>query len=72
MNARKTLTVPEAAREIGTTDRALWMQIYRGRFPHRRWGKKVVILRDELEEFLRTLPGLTAAEATARVGDASK
>ena len=54
---KKTLTVPEAAAEIGTTDRALWQQIYRGRFPYRRWGKKILILRGELDEFLNTLPG---------------
>jgi len=69
---KKVLSVPEAAERAGLTERAAWQQIYRGRFPHRRWGKKVIVLEDELDEFLKTLPGpalddiLARVEATAR------
>lgn len=64
---KKTLTVPEAAEEIGITERALWQRIYRNEFPHRRWGKKVVILRSELDAFLQNLPGVAVEQATAKV-----
>ena len=60
---KQTLTVAEAAMELSLTPHALWQQLYRGRFPHRRWGKKVVILRDEMEAFLHSLPGKTVKEA---------
>ncbi len=66
---KKTLTVREAAGEIGISERALWQRIYRNEFPHRRWSKKVMIIRADLDEFLRTLPGLTVQEAAAKVGE---
>lgn len=63
---KKVLSVPEAAVLVGLTERACWQQIYRGRFPFRRWGNKVVILQEELEEFLKNLPGPTLEEVTAQ------
>ena len=60
------LTVREAAALLGETERGLWMEVYRRQIPHRRWGKKVVILRDELEAFLKSLPGVTAEEAAEK------
>lgn len=64
---KRYLTVPEAATEIGKTERAIWQDIYRGRFPHRRWGKRVLIPRDEFEQFLEALPGTTAEQALVKV-----
>ena len=63
---KKTLSVPEAAQELGITERALWMRIYRNVFPHRRWGRRILILRSEFEAFLNGLPGTTVEEATDR------
>lgn len=60
------LTVPQAAKIIGKSERAVWLDIYRRRFPHHRQGRKVIILRDELEAFLKSLPGVSAEEAAAR------
>ena len=60
------LTVPQAAKIAGKSERAVWLDIYRHRFPHRRQGRKVIVLRDELLAFLKSLPGVSAEEAAAR------
>ncbi|HJY84422.1 MAG TPA: helix-turn-helix domain-containing protein [Candidatus Binatia bacterium] len=65
------LTVPQAAKIVGKSERAIWLDIYRGRFPFRRQGKRrIVILRDELLEFLKSLPGISAEAAAEKVRDA--
>ena len=61
------LTVPQAAKIVGKSERAIWLDIYRHRFPHRRQGAKVIVLRDELLAFLKGLPGVSAEEAVAKV-----
>ena|SRR5688572_5762858 len=61
------LTVPQAAVVMGKTERAVWLDIYRNRLTHRRLGKKVIILREELLVFLRSLPGCSLEQAVARV-----
>lgn len=60
------LTVPQAAKIIGKTERAVWLDIYRHRLPHRRQSGKVIILRDELEMFLKALNGVSIEEALER------
>ena len=60
------LTVPQAAKIAGKSERAVWLDIYRGRFPHCRHGRKVIVLRDELLLFLKSLPGVSAEEAATR------
>lgn len=66
---KKLLRVKEAAVELGISERAAWQRIYRNELPHRRWTSKVVIVASELEKFIATLPGLSAEEATAKVGE---
>ena len=63
---QRVLTVPQYAQEYGKTERAAWMEIYRGVIPHRRQGRKVIILRDDLETFLRSLPGVTPEEVAEK------
>ena len=63
------LSVRETAILLNETERAVWMKVYRRQIPHRRWGKKVVILRDELEAFLRALPGVTAEQAAEKAAE---
>ena len=60
------LTVPQAAAIAGLTERAAWLAILHKKFPHRRWGRKVVILRDDLEQFLKQLNGVSVDEAVER------
>ena len=62
---KKVLTIPEAAQELGITERAAWQRVYRKQIPFRRWGRKVVVPIDELETFIKSLPGATAEEAAA-------
>jgi hypothetical protein len=57
------LTVPQAAALLGRTERATWLAIYRNRLPHRRHGRSVFLLRDELETFLKRLDGVSIEDA---------
>lgn len=59
-------TVAEAAAEVGITEKAARQSIHRGQFPYRRWGRKIIVPRAELEKFLQALPGISAEEAAAR------
>jgi hypothetical protein len=68
---QEALTVPQAAAIIGKTERATWLDIARGKVPHRRWGRKVIILRSELLEFLKTLPGKSVGEVVEKINDAA-
>lgn len=63
---KRTLSVAEVAEELGISKRAVWQRIYRGQLPYRRWGRKVFVLRDELDTFLRGLPGTSSEEAAAK------
>lgn len=55
-NEPRALLIPEAARAIGITEKALRQRIWRGEIPIRRLGKRVLILKSELQEFLSSLP----------------
>ncbi len=48
--------VPEVARRLGTTDAAVRRMIERGILPSRRLGRRVVVVPEELEAYLRSLP----------------
>jgi hypothetical protein len=54
--ASRALFIPDVARTIGKTEAATRRLIERGQIPSRRWGYRVVVLADELEQFLRRLP----------------
>jgi hypothetical protein len=60
--------VATAAKELGENEKAVRSQIARGLLPHRRLGGRVVLIADEVRDFLRQLPGVTAAEALVNVG----
>jgi hypothetical protein len=62
---KKFCTVKEAALRIGKTEQTVWLAIYRNQFPHRRWGKRVLIPIDDLETFPDSLPGVSATQAQA-------
>jgi len=53
---QRSFSVAQAARIIGKTELATRRAIERGQLPARRWGRRIVILADELESFLRALP----------------
>jgi len=51
-----SFNIPEVARLIGRTEIATRRLIERGDLPARRWGRRVVVLADDLETFIRNLP----------------
>ena len=61
------LDVQRAAAFIGVTDRTVYARVERRLLPFRRLNGRVVFLRDELGEFLRSLPGCDLDEAKANI-----
>ena len=59
------LTVNDAARLMGKKPKALRNDIARRRFPFRKWGRSIVILRADVDAFLADLPGVSVEEAQA-------
>ncbi len=59
------LDVRGAACLLGLTEKGLRHLIERRRIPHRRIGRRVVILRDELDRWLHDLPGISLEEVHA-------
>lgn len=53
---RLFFSIPEVAQRIGRTEEATRRLIERGALPARRWGRRIVILADDLETFARNLP----------------
>ena len=53
---QRVLTIPEVARLIGRSELATRRAIERGQIPARHWGRRVVVLPEELDAFLRGLP----------------
>ena len=64
---KKVLSFEEAKAILNIEDKALRQRIYRCQVPYKRWGGRIVFFRDELEQFLATLPGVSVQEAVARV-----
>lgn len=50
------LKIKEVAELLGDTPQSVRMRVYRGQLPARKLGGKIVFLKEELEEFLRSLP----------------
>ncbi len=57
------LDIATGAQFAGWTEKAMRARVGRGRVPYRRDGGRIIFLRDELETFLRKLPGVTVEEA---------
>ena len=53
---RDVLSVLDVARRLGWSEPATRRAVERGQIPARRWGRRVVILREDLEAHLRALP----------------
>jgi excisionase family DNA binding protein len=50
------LTIPEVARRLGKTELSVRRAVERGQLPSRRWGRRIIVLASELEQFLQQLP----------------
>jgi excisionase family DNA binding protein len=64
----KYLNTNEAALFLGRTPKAIRRMVERGQIPFRRWGKRIVFVREELEEFVNALPGMRPADIRKRWG----
>lgn len=53
---KRLLTVRDVAQMLSTTEKAVYTLVQRRRIPYRKFGKRLVFLREDLEEFLRSLP----------------
>lgn len=61
------LSIPTAAALVGLTAKALRTRVAKGEFPSRVLGRRRVILRNDLEQFLLRLPGTTVDQALRAV-----
>jgi excisionase family DNA binding protein len=61
------LYVTEAAHFLSCSEKAVRQRVARQLIPFRKLGGRVIFLRDELETFLRDLPGIGLAEAKANL-----
>lgn len=59
------LDIKSGADFVGWTEKTMRSRVGRGRVPFRRDGGRIIFLRDELEDFLRKLPGVDVKEALA-------
>jgi hypothetical protein len=56
---KRVLNLKEAAVYLGKTEKALYISVGRRQIPYRKWGKKLVFDRVELDKFITGLPGVT-------------
>ena len=64
-NGPALLDVRQAATVLGLTEKAVRRMIERRILPHRRIRRRVVVLRNELEQWLDALPGVTLDQVRA-------
>ena len=55
--------VASVAAFLGESEKTARAQIARGLIPYRQLGGRIVVIHEELVEYLRQLPGVTTAEA---------
>ena len=55
----------ELAAYTGFTENAIHILVARGALPVHRYGRLLIFLKDEIDEFFARLPGTTAADALA-------
>ncbi|MDQ7039111.1 MAG: helix-turn-helix domain-containing protein [Aquificota bacterium] len=53
---RDILYVRDVAELLGTSEANVFQLVYRGKLPARRLGRRIIFLRTELEEYLKSLP----------------
>ncbi|MFZ5674405.1 MAG: helix-turn-helix domain-containing protein [Pseudomonadota bacterium] len=56
-------SVPEVSRKTGAGQTTIWKNIREGRLPARKLGARTLVLREDLERFLKELPPITGVAA---------
>ena len=59
---RDYLDVPEAAALLNRTEAAIYRLVARRQIPHRKYGRRLLFKRREIEQYLESLPGVTLEE----------
>jgi excisionase family DNA binding protein len=60
------LDVPEAAALLNRTEAAIYRLVARRQIPHRKYGRRLIFKRSELERLIETLPGVPFEELKER------
>ena len=60
------LNADEVAVFLGRTPKAVRKMVERGQIPFRKWGRSVLFVREELEEFVAALPGMRPVDVRNR------
>lgn len=66
--AGAVLDVAAAGELLGVTEKVVRARAARGLLPWRRWGGRVLFLREELLAFMAALPGVSIQQALENVG----
>ncbi len=61
------LDVPAAAELLGATENVIRARAARGLLPWRRWGGRILFLREEMLGFVAALPGVTLQQALENI-----
>lgn len=61
------LDVAAAAELLGATEKAVRARAARGLLPWRRWGGRILFLREEMLGFVVALPGVTLQQALENI-----
>ena len=56
------LAVSDAAAFLNRTEAAIYRLVARRQIPYRKYGRRLVFRRSELEQYLEALPGVTLEE----------
>lgn len=64
--AARYLDTKSAAAYLGTTPGAIYASVARRLIPYRRFGRKVVFDKVELDAYIKALEGVSVDEAVAR------
>ncbi len=59
--------VKDAAQLLGCSEKSIRARIARQTIPYKKLGKRVLFVREELEQFIRALPGVTMEEARSHL-----
>ena len=65
LSERETLTVAEAAEQIGVSRNFAYAMIHDGEIPHLRLGRRIVVPKSALKNWLATAGTASSREATS-------
>lgn len=62
MREKLVWSVQEVGEFLGISPEAVRALVRRGKLPARRWGRRLVFLKDELQAFFESLPSANSSE----------